>query len=191
MAVLAGSERPAVVNSLNSKLFLGTAVAGSLRDVCRARQAGGEGGHGYFRRNDDGRVRPAGAVLCAREHLRATSRTRRRPASSGSTRASSTSSRNCPHRHEFAGSVTAFSRLTNTIQGDLQSTGIPTHMALNGEGYFIVQERSGYGEQPADLRRRRPLHAARRLRARQGRLPRQRRRLLPQGLLDRPRDRAR
>ena len=48
-----------------------------------------------------------------------------------------------PYRHELAGSVTGFSRLTNTIQGDLQSTGIPTNMALNGEGYFIVQERSG------------------------------------------------
>ncbi|MFL5313580.1 MAG: flagellar hook-basal body complex protein, partial [Microvirga sp.] len=35
-----------------------------------------------------------------------------------------------PYRHELAGSVTAFSRLTNTIQGDLQSTGIPTNMAL-------------------------------------------------------------
>ena len=39
--------------------------------------------------------------------------------------------------------MTSFSKLTNTIQGDLQSTGIPTNMALNGEGYFIVQERSG------------------------------------------------
>ena len=48
-----------------------------------------------------------------------------------------------PYRHELAGSVVGFSRLTNTIQGDLQSTGIPTNMALNGEGYFIVQERSG------------------------------------------------
>ncbi|HEX8665866.1 MAG TPA: flagellar hook-basal body complex protein [Beijerinckiaceae bacterium] len=48
-----------------------------------------------------------------------------------------------PYRHELAGSVLGFSRLTNTIQGDLQSTGIPTNMALNGEGYFIVQERSG------------------------------------------------
>ena len=45
--------------------------------------------------------------------------------------------------------MTAFSRLTNTIQGDLQSTGVSTHMALNGEGYFIVQERTGYnGSQP-------------------------------------------
>jgi flagellar hook protein FlgE len=49
-----------------------------------------------------------------------------------------------PYRKELAGSVTAFSRLTNTIQGDLQSTGVSTHMALNGEGFFIVQERTGY-----------------------------------------------
>jgi flagellar hook protein FlgE len=47
-----------------------------------------------------------------------------------------------PYRHEIAGSVGGFSRLTNTLQGDLQSTGVPTHMALNGEGYFVVQERA-------------------------------------------------
>src|SRR3712207_3031208 len=33
-----------------------------------------------------------------------------------------------PYRHELAGSVLGFSRLTNTIQGDLQSTGIPTNI---------------------------------------------------------------
>jgi flagellar hook protein FlgE len=49
-----------------------------------------------------------------------------------------------PYRRELSGSVTAFSRLTNTIQGDLQSTGVSTNMAINGEGYFIVQERTGY-----------------------------------------------
>jgi flagellar hook protein FlgE len=49
-----------------------------------------------------------------------------------------------PYRKELAGSVTAFSRLTNTIQGDLQPTGISTHMAINGEGFFIVQERTGF-----------------------------------------------
>ena len=54
-----------------------------------------------------------------------------------------------PARKELAGSVTAFSRLTNTLQGDLQPTGVSTHMALNGEGFFIVQERTGYnGSQP-------------------------------------------
>jgi len=50
-----------------------------------------------------------------------------------------------PYRHEVAGAVGGFSRLTNTLQGDLQATGVPTHMALNGEGYFIVQERAPFG----------------------------------------------
>ncbi len=49
----------------------------------------------------------------------------------------------------LAGSVTAFSRLTNTLQGDLQPTGISTNMAINGEGYFIVRERtSTAGNEP-------------------------------------------
>jgi flagellar hook protein FlgE len=45
---------------------------------------------------------------------------------------------------EIAGSVTAFSRLTNTLQGDLQPTSISTNAAINGEGFFIVQEQAGY-----------------------------------------------
>ncbi|WP_046868303.1 flagellar hook protein FlgE [Microvirga massiliensis] len=45
---------------------------------------------------------------------------------------------------EIAGSVTAFSRLTNTLQGDLQPTGISTNAAINGEGFFVVQEQAGY-----------------------------------------------
>jgi flagellar hook protein FlgE len=45
---------------------------------------------------------------------------------------------------ELAGSVTAFSRLTNTVQGDLQPTGLSTNVAISGEGFFIVQEQSGY-----------------------------------------------
>jgi flagellar hook protein FlgE len=49
-----------------------------------------------------------------------------------------------PFRREFAGSVGAFSRGTNTLQGDLQATNVNTHMALNGRGYFVVQERTGY-----------------------------------------------
>jgi flagellar hook protein FlgE len=48
-----------------------------------------------------------------------------------------------PPNRGLAGSVTAFSRLTNTLQGDLQPTGISTNMAINGEGYFIVRERTG------------------------------------------------
>lgn len=48
-----------------------------------------------------------------------------------------------PPRRELAGGVSAFSRLTNTIQGDIQNSGIGTHMAVNGDGYFIVQQPSG------------------------------------------------
>lgn len=48
-----------------------------------------------------------------------------------------------PARHEMAGSVTSFSQLTNTIQGGLQTTGISTNMALNGEGYFVVARSEG------------------------------------------------
>jgi flagellar hook protein FlgE len=48
-----------------------------------------------------------------------------------------------PPNRGLAGSVTAFSRLTNTLQGDLQPTGISTNMAINGEGFFIVRERTG------------------------------------------------
>lgn len=48
-----------------------------------------------------------------------------------------------PARRELGGSVSGYSRLTNTLQGDLRSTGVSTNMALSGEGYFVVQERIG------------------------------------------------
>ena len=46
-------------------------------------------------------------------------------------------------RRENAGSVSAFSKLTNTIQGSTQTTGITTNMALNGNGWFTVQKNTG------------------------------------------------
>lgn len=46
-------------------------------------------------------------------------------------------------RREIAGSVSAFSRLTNSIQGSTQTTGITTNMALNGNGWFVVQKNTG------------------------------------------------
>jgi flagellar hook protein FlgE len=49
-----------------------------------------------------------------------------------------------PRRRELAGSVAAFSQSTNTVQGDLNTTGVGTNIAINGEGYFVVQERTGY-----------------------------------------------
>jgi flagellar hook protein FlgE len=54
-----------------------------------------------------------------------------------------------PFRSEVAGSVNAFSKLTNTIKGDPLQTGISTNVALSGQGFFMVQERVGYaGNQP-------------------------------------------
>ena len=51
-----------------------------------------------------------------------------------------------PAGREIAGSVSAFSRLTNTIKGDPNATGIATNVAINGEGFFVVQERVGYSD---------------------------------------------
>jgi flagellar hook protein FlgE len=48
-----------------------------------------------------------------------------------------------PRRRELAGSVTAFSQGTNTIQGDLSTTGVGTNIAINGQGFFAVQARTG------------------------------------------------
>ena len=45
--------------------------------------------------------------------------------------------------NQVAGSVTFSSRSTNDIQGDLQQSDIDTHIAVQGDGYFVVQEPSG------------------------------------------------
>ncbi|HEY0330952.1 MAG TPA: flagellar hook-basal body complex protein [Rhodopseudomonas sp.] len=41
---------------------------------------------------------------------------------------------------QLAGSVTANSRSTNTIQGSVQSASVSTYMAINGDGFFAVQK---------------------------------------------------
>jgi flagellar hook protein FlgE len=41
---------------------------------------------------------------------------------------------------QLAGNVTANSRSTNTVQGDIQSSSISTFMAINGDGFFVVQK---------------------------------------------------
>ncbi len=54
-----------------------------------------------------------------------------------------------PPRRELSGSVGAFSRNTTTVQGDIQSSQIGTNMAISGEGFFMVRERTGdAGGQP-------------------------------------------
>jgi flagellar hook protein FlgE len=45
---------------------------------------------------------------------------------------------------QLAGSVTSSSRLTNTVQGDVQAASISTFMAINGEGFFAVQKPDSY-----------------------------------------------
>jgi flagellar hook protein FlgE len=43
-----------------------------------------------------------------------------------------------------AGSVTAASRSTNTVSGDIQPAQVSTFMAINGEGFFVVQKPGGF-----------------------------------------------
>jgi flagellar hook protein FlgE len=45
---------------------------------------------------------------------------------------------------QVAGSVVATSRSTNNVQGDIQSASISTFMAINGDGFFVVQKPSGF-----------------------------------------------
>lgn len=47
-----------------------------------------------------------------------------------------------PSRREVAGSVGAFSRGTATVQGDFISSQIATHIAISGEGFFTVKQRT-------------------------------------------------
>ncbi len=51
---------------------------------------------------------------------------------------------------QLAGSVNANSRSTNVVQGDIQSAQIGTFMAINGDGFFVVQK-------PASFQDNRPI----------------------------------
>ncbi|MCA1298848.1 flagellar hook protein FlgE [Stappia indica] len=44
---------------------------------------------------------------------------------------------------QLAGTVSASSRATNGIQGDLQQSQVNTYMGINGSGYFVVQGKAG------------------------------------------------
>ncbi len=41
---------------------------------------------------------------------------------------------------QLSGNVVANSSSTNTVQGDIQSASVSTYMAINGQGYFVVQK---------------------------------------------------
>ena len=47
---------------------------------------------------------------------------------------------------QLAGSVVANARMTNTIQGDVQAATIGTYMAINGDGFFVVQKPSSFAD---------------------------------------------
>ncbi|KAF0232213.1 MAG: hypothetical protein FD175_35 [Beijerinckiaceae bacterium] len=49
-----------------------------------------------------------------------------------------------PSRRAVAGSVSAFSRGTPTVLGDFLPSQIPTHIAISGEGFFAVKERTAF-----------------------------------------------
>src|ERR1700677_2971699 len=45
---------------------------------------------------------------------------------------------------QLAGSVIASSGSTITVQGDIQSTSTATNMAINGDGFFVVQKPTSF-----------------------------------------------
>ena len=47
---------------------------------------------------------------------------------------------------QLAGGVTAQSRTTNTVQGDVQPASVSTFMAINGSGFFAVQKPGSYSD---------------------------------------------
>ena len=44
---------------------------------------------------------------------------------------------------QLSGSVNAYGRNTTTQQGSISQTGIATNLAINGDGFFVVQSRTG------------------------------------------------
>src|SRR6201995_697531 len=51
---------------------------------------------------------------------------------------------------QLAGNVSAMSSATNTVQGSINSADVPTYMAINGQGFFVVQKPNNFVDnQPA------------------------------------------
>lgn len=50
--------------------------------------------------------------------------------------------RDSPANLQALGVVNASSRPTNTIQGDISNSEVPTHVAINGDGYFIIAQQT-------------------------------------------------
>src|SRR5712675_2412934 len=45
---------------------------------------------------------------------------------------------------QLAGNVVANSRATNSVQGDIQNASVSTYMAINGQGFFVVEKPTGF-----------------------------------------------
>lgn len=50
-----------------------------------------------------------------------------------------------PVKSQVAGAVSAYSRSMNTLRGDIQNADTETYMALNGNGFFVVENGDGSG----------------------------------------------
>lgn len=46
-------------------------------------------------------------------------------------------------KREVAGTVLAQAQLTNTLQGNIATSAVPTNMAINGQGFFTVAQKTG------------------------------------------------
>jgi len=51
-----------------------------------------------------------------------------------------------PYYKQLAGGVQAFTRATNSVQGDISSAAVTTYMGVNGDGFFIVEPRIGLSD---------------------------------------------
>ena len=49
-------------------------------------------------------------------------------------------------RQQQSGAVQAFTRATNDDQGDLLGSEVDTNLAINGDGYFVIAERTGVAD---------------------------------------------
>jgi flagellar hook protein FlgE len=52
---------------------------------------------------------------------------------------------------QTAGGVTASSVASNAVQGSIQNTSVPTDMAINGDGYFVVAQPTGFADNQPDF----------------------------------------
>jgi flagellar hook protein FlgE len=51
-----------------------------------------------------------------------------------------------PPRQQLSGNVTAGSSATNTVQGGIQNAAVSTFMAINGQGFFVVEKPEGFAD---------------------------------------------